>query len=498
MTLRTQEQYVERLVQMRRNVFINGELVDRLDPRLQPGINVQKETFARAAEPEWAELCTAKSHITGDVVNRFCHIHQNKEDLLAKQRMTRALCQRVGSCIQRCMGIDAMNALSVATKTIDDAEGTDYHARFLRFLLYFQDNDLVGCCAQTDIKGDRSKRPHEQEDPDLYLRIVEERPDGIVVRGAKAHTTTAPQAEEIIVLPTRLMTKADRDYAVAFAIPADAPGVRMVVRVANPRKREKLPAPIHQFGDSESFTIFDDVFVPNDRVFMKGEYQFAGFLALLFAHFHRHSYTGCKPALSQIWASAASLVAEYSGIERVPHVREKISRLIGVGELVFAAGIASAESSEKSASGTQVPDEIYTNVGRRLAGESIYQEYQILADIAGGLCATMPFEGDFYSEENGELLHKYMKRVPGVSAENIVRCYRLLETMLVGDIAGVKQVAGLHGGGSPEMETVALMHRYPTEDLKSIAKYLAGIDPEFSWFERPTITPSKMIGKSAK
>ncbi|WP_347487847.1 4-hydroxyphenylacetate 3-hydroxylase N-terminal domain-containing protein [Desulfoscipio sp. XC116] len=494
MALKTAEQYMERLFKMRKNIYINGQELDRLDPRLQPGINIIKETFKLAAQPEWQELCTATSHLTGETVNRFCHIHQNKEDLLKKQKMTRMLGQRVGGCIQRCMGTDSMNALSVVTKEMDDVMGMEYHQRFLNFLKYFQENDLVGCCAQTDVKGDRSKRPNEQPDPDLYLRIVEEREDGIVVRGAKAHNTAAPYADEIIVIPTRFMTDKDAPYAVAFAVPGDHPGVKMVVRPALPRTREATPSPIFQYGDVESFTIFDDVFVPKERVFMKGEFMFAGFLALMFAHFHRHSYTGCKPAVSDVLASAAALVAEYSGLEKAHYVREKISHIIGTAELVYATGIASAEASEKFASGTQVPDEIYTNVGRRHAGHNIYHEYEILADLAGGLCATMPFEDDFDSE-NGELLRKYMQRAAGVPVEDIIRCYRLVEHLTVGDLSGVMQVAGIHGGGSPQMETIALMQRYPLKKLKGVAKYLAGIDTDFTCFERGTVTPKQIMDR---
>ncbi|MFZ5590220.1 MAG: 4-hydroxyphenylacetate 3-hydroxylase family protein [Bacillota bacterium] len=495
MALVSGKDYMERLAKMKPNVYLNGRAIDRTDERLRGGINIIKETFELAARPEWQELCVVESHLGVGKINRFCHIHQIKEDLLQKQKMTRLLCQRVGGCIQRCMGIDALNALSVVTKEMDDILGTVYHQRFLDYLKYFQNNDLVGCCAQTDVKGDRGKRPHQQTDPDLYLRIVEEREDGIVVRGAKAHNTAAPYVDEIIVLPTRAMTPQDGAYAVAFAIPADWPGVKLVIRPAHPRKRVHLEAPIFQFGDAESFTIFDDVFVPKERVFMKGEHMFAGFLALMFAHFHRHSYTGCKPAISDIIASAAALVTEYNGIEKLPHVQEKISHIIGTAELVYAAGIASAEYSEKFASGTQVPDEIFTNVGRRHAGQNVYHEYEILADLAGGLCATLPFEEDFFSEENGSLLHKYIQRVAGVAVEDVHRCYRLLEHMIVGDMAGVMQVAGIHGGGSPHMETVTMMQRYPMADLKKIAKYLAGIDTNFVCFHRETVTPKKLLEK---
>ncbi len=211
------------------------------------------------------------------------------------------LCRECGGCIQRCMGIDAVNALSVITYACDQDKGTDYNKRFLAFLKDFQEKNMVGCCAQSDVKGDRMKRPHQQTDPDLYLRIVKRTKDGIVVRGAKAHNTMAPYAEEVIAIPTRFLTKDESDWAVAFAIPADTPGIKMVTRATQVRsRRPELDAPITRLGAADSLTIFDDVFVPNERVFLAGETEYGGQLALLFALYHRHSYTGCKPAVTDI------------------------------------------------------------------------------------------------------------------------------------------------------------------------------------------------------
>jgi 4-hydroxyphenylacetate 3-monooxygenase/4-hydroxybutyryl-CoA dehydratase/vinylacetyl-CoA-Delta-isomerase len=498
MAIRTFEEYYARLEKMSRNLYLGSEKIARTDERLQGGIRIIKETYDRAHDPQFQELCTATSHLTGEKINRFCHIHQSVEDLLKKQQMTRVLCHRVGGCIQRCMGIDALNALSVITFEMDQALGTDFDARFRKYLQYFQENDLVASCAQTDTKGDRLKRPHQQEDPDLYVRVVETRPDGIVVRGAKINITNTPYADEIIVVPTRFMTQKDHEYAVAFALPADADGVKILVRPAYHHKRTRLKAPIAEVGDGEAFIIFDDAFVPNERVFLNGQEDprqtpFAGFLALLFAHYHRHSYTGCKPAVSEVLASAAALVAEYNGIEREGHVRDKISHLIGTAELVYAAGVASAYRAEISPSGTCIPDEILTNAGRRLAGEEIYNEYKVLADLAGGLVATLPLEESFYHKEVGPLAQKYLKRNPKITAENIHRCFRGIENILASDLACVMQIAGLHGGGSPQMETITMMARYDLERLKGIAKYLFGIEDQLPPYERETVTPRKLL-----
>lgn len=504
MTLKNSDDYVERLKKMNSNLYIGTEQIERTDERLMGGIHIVRQTYDLAQNPEFKDVCTAVSHLNGEIINRFCHVHQSVDDLLKKQMMTRLLCHRVGGCIQRCMGIDAINALSVITYEMDQALGTDYDQRFRDYLRYFQDNDLVGSCAQTDPKGDRLKRPHQQADPDLYLRIVESRPDGIVVRGAKVNITNTPYADEIIAVPTRLMTGKDSEYAVAFAIPSDADDVKVLVRPAVHHKRKKLDAPIAEIGDAEAFIIFDDTFIPRERVFLNGvedprQTPFAGFMALLFAHFHRHSYTGCKPALSEILASAAALVAEYNGIENQSHVKDKLSHIIGVAELVMAAGQMSAHRAEPSPSGTYIPDEILTNAGRRFAGEEIYGEYRILIDLAGGLVATLPYEESFFSEDFGDLAQKYIMRNPEISAENIHRCFRGIENLSMSDIAAVIGLAaGLHGGGSPQMETISMMSRYDLDSLKSIAKYLFGIDKELPRFERPTVTPRAMLEKFRK
>lgn len=474
----TAEEYRKRLFRMKPNVYLEGEQVGRDDPRLRPGVNVASLTYDLAHDPRYKGIMTATSHIIGGEINRFCHIHQSVDDLLNKQKMTRLYIHYVGECIQRCMGIDAVNALSIATYEIDQAKKTNYHQRFLKFLEYFQQNDLYANCAQTDPKGDRSKRPHEQVDPDLYLRVVARRKDGIIVRGAKIDITSAAQSDEIIVLPTRTLTPEEGDWAVAFAIPSDTDGLYLVTRPAAPRPRQKLQAPFAELGDSESFCIFDDVFVPWERVFLCGESEFGGRLALLFALFHRHSYTGCKPGVSDVLMGAAALVAEYNGVEKAEHIRHKLADLIGVAELVYAAGIAGAVSGERALSGTYLPNTIYCNVGRRHAGENIFHEHNILTDIGGGLMAALPGEGDLYHEKVGPLLSKYMRRNPRISSENQYRCHRLLQDLECSGYSGVWRVAGVHGGGSPIMETIAILANYDLEAKKKIARGLAGIPPE--------------------
>jgi 4-hydroxyphenylacetate 3-monooxygenase/4-hydroxybutyryl-CoA dehydratase/vinylacetyl-CoA-Delta-isomerase len=475
MGIATASEYRERMYRMEKNIYMGGELIGRDDPRLKPGLDLIADSCERVNDPALKGLITATSHLTGEEIHRLNHIHQSADDLLKKQECTRLMCQKVGGCIQRCMGIDALNALSVVTRDCDDAFGTEYYPRFVAFMKRFQKEDLVGNCAQSDVKGDRAKRPFEQSDPDLYLRVIEKKRDGIVVRGCKAHNSNAPFCDEIVVVPTRLMTAKDADWAVAFAVPADHPGVKQIVRLSAPRERKQLKTPYH-FGLADSMTVFDDVFVPWERVFLCGESYFGSMAAMLFATYHRHSYTGCKPAITDLILGAAALAAEYNGVADASHVKDKLSDLIATGELVYAAGIAASVKATPANSGTYIPNIVYTNVGRYHAGVKLYHEFETLADLAGGLPATLPLEEDFFNPETRGFLEKYIMRKDGISAEKQHRLFRTLSDMLCSAHAGVAQVGGLHGGGSPIMEKIAIRNTYDIESRKRLVARLCGIE----------------------
>lgn len=474
--MRTQEQYLEKLAGMKHNLYIGGECIGRDDPRVIHASSAIRMTFSLAENPEYEELLTATSHITGKKINRFCHINQTPDDLLKKQELTRKLCSKAGGCIQRCMGCDMMNGLSVTTSHSDLMYETHYNENFLKFLEYFQENDLVGAGSQTDPKGDRIKRPSEQWDPDQYLHVVERREDGVVVCGCKLHNTMAAYADELIVIPTRMMGKEEKDYAIAFAIPADSEGVKIICKAVfgSPRPAN-LAAPISNIGDIECMTVFDNVFVPNERIFLNGETDLAGELALGFALYHRHSYTGCKPGMGDILMGTTALLAKYNNIMKEPHVKEKLVDMISVAELVYAAGMAAAYKSETDISGTQIPNVIYANVGRRHAGHNMYHEANILCDIAGGLAATLPTCEDFNSPEVGDYIRKYITRKEGVPAEDIYRAYKLAEDYITNEMGTTLLIAGVHGGGSPIMEDIAIMASYDLNGKIADAKHLAGI-----------------------
>ena len=523
----TYEQYKERLLKMKPNVYLNGQKVDRSNGKegaerdfadwMRGGVYVMKQCYDIANDPEYADVCQVKSHLTGEIIDRATHIHVTQEDLYNKQLMTRLICHHVGGCMQRCMGTDAMNALYSVTYDCDEATGTNYHERLKEYIKYVQKYDLVVNCAQTDVKGSRNKkykRAFMQPDPDVFVHVVETNVDGvgidgkpckgIIVRGAKICNSCAPYVDEIIVNPTKFMGPDDADYAVAFALPADWDGIKLMALPGLHPRRHKLDAPFAHIGDVESLTIFDDTFVPYDRVFMcgrdnEGVSRYAGYLALMFAHYHRHSYTGCKTAVSEVIASQAALVADVNDIAGESHVREKICDIVQTAELVFAAGESSARHGTQFPSGQWVPDEVLTNAGRRLAGHNMYHEYEILADLTGGVCASLPTELSFYDPETADLCNKYIRRNPAYSAEDTHRVMRMMENKLCDPFESAQAVAGVHGGGSPLMETITLMSRYDLEELKKIAKYLAGLEGYDSCprYERSkhTATPRAMLAR---
>jgi len=476
--MKTAAEYFDSLARMKHNVFMGGQKIDRPyeHPQIRTGAAVIALTYDLASEPGNQELMTAKSHLSGEQINRFTHIHQSPDDLRKKIQMTREYC-RHALCIQRCMGVDALNALSIITHQIDRATGSSYQARFNQFLERFQDEDLTGNAAMTDVKGDRSLRPHQQADPDMYLHVVERTGEGIVVRGAKAHNTTAPYAHELIVLPTRDMTEQDAAYAVAFAVPADTEGITMICRSTSPRGRRLASRPLSsRYSTVESVTVFDNVFVPWERVFMCGEWQFAGALAELFATYHRHSYCGCKPAITDVLLGCAALAADYNGVEKASHIRSKLVDLIAAAEIVHACGIAASVNGRPTPCGTYLPDLVYSNIGKYYSGTTLHHEYELLHDIAGGLVVTMPPEEDFEQSPTAGYLDKYLRGRADISTADRIRCFRLIEDITASATGGLLLVAGVHGGGSPEAEKITIFRQYDIAARKALARRLAGIE----------------------
>ena len=479
--MKTPQEYVESLRKLELVVYMFGRRVENVvdDPIIRPSLNAISMTYALAHDPVYEDVMTATSHITGKKINRFTHIHQSVDDLVKKSKMGRLLGSMTGCCFQRCVGMDALNALSIVTFNIDAKHGTEYHKRFLNYLESVQENDLTCDGAMTDPKGDRGLPPHKQADPDVFLHVVEERKDGIVVRGAKAHQTGAVNSHEIIVMPTIAMREEDRDYAVSFAMPSDAEGIIYILgrQSCDTRKLEGATIDTGNFlyGGHEALVIFDNVFVPWERVFMHGEYDFSGQLVEDFAAYHRQSYA-CKVGVGDVLIGAAQTAAEYNGVASASHIRDKIVEMNHLNETLYCGSVACASEGHKEPSGTYNVDVLLANVHKQNVTRFPYEIARLAQDIAGGLMVTMPSNEDLKSPETGKWLEKYLRACSDIPTENRMRILRLIENITLGSAAVGYLTESMHGAGSPQAQRIMISRRVNLEEKQRAAKKLCGID----------------------
>jgi 4-hydroxybutyryl-CoA dehydratase/vinylacetyl-CoA-Delta-isomerase len=478
MAMKTGQQYIESLRMLKPRVYCFGEKVESVvDYSLfKPHIHAAAMTYELAHKPEFQEIMTASSHLTEERINRFTHIHQSTEDLVKKVRVMRLLGQRTGTCFQRCVGLDALNGIYVTSYDIDQKYGSKYHEHFRTFLQYVQQNDLMSAGAMSDPKGDRSLRPHEQDDPDVYLRVVERQSDGIVVRGAKAHITGAINSHEIITMPTRAMGPEDRDYALSFSVPVDTEGITLIFgRQTNDTRRleSDLDAGNPKYGivGGEALIVFDDVSVPWERVFMCGEYDFALELVETFAGYHRSNYGGCKVGLADVVIGASAWIAESNGIERASNIRNTLTEMVNMAETCWSCALACSYEGYQTPSGAYVINPLLANVEKLNITRFTYEWMRLAQDIAGGIIITLPSERDY------KYIEKYVKGKKGFSTRDRIRMYRLIENMAVG--AGLPEA--MQGAGSPTAMKIMIGRQANIDRKKELAKVIAGIaeDPYF-------------------
>ncbi|MCK9362404.1 MAG: 4-hydroxyphenylacetate 3-hydroxylase family protein [Syntrophales bacterium] len=476
-------QYEESLRKLKLNVYMFGKKVENPvdDPIIRPSMNAVAATYESALKPECEDIMTATSHLTGNRINRFTHIHQSVEDLVKKSKMGRLLGSLTACCFQRCVGMDTLNALSITTYALDARYGTAYNKRFLAYLEYVQENDLVCTGAMTDPKGDRALAPSQQPDLDMFLHVVEERKDGIVVSGAKTHQTGAVNSHEIIVMPTLTMREEDRDYAVSFALPSDTAGITYIMgrQSCDTRKLEGMTfdrGNMH-YGGHEALVVFDRVFVPWERVFMYKEYEFTTQLVENFAAYHRQSYA-CKVGVGDVLIGATQTIAEYNGVEKASHVKDKIVEMNHLNETLFCGCIACAAEGHKEPSGTYLVDVLLANVHKQNVTRFPYEIARLSQDIAGGLMVTCPSAQDLHSPVVGKWVDKYLKTKQDVPTEHRLRILRLIENITLGTAAVGYLTESMHGAGSPQAQRIMISRLINLKQKQKKAKYLCGIEKE--------------------
>ncbi len=478
MPFKTPEQYLEEMRKLKRTVYVYGEKVENYvdHPVIRPSINCVAKTYEAALVPEFESVMVAKSHLNGKKTNIFNITYQSKEDLIQRCRAQRLMPRLTGYCSYRCLGATLLSALYDLAYEIDNRHNTGYHERFVEYLKYIQDNDLTTSEAMTDVKGDRSKHPSEQIDPDLHVRIIEKRKDGVVIRGAKAHQSGAIASHEHLVVPTRTLLENEKDWAIICAIPADAPGVIHIFQGGPEEAKIMMGDGGNQnYGTcSTSLLIFEDVLVPWERVFMCGEYELTGtYIFERYSPIHRIAGSACKGGVFDILAGAVQTLMEYNGLRRgISHLRDKLAQRMSIGEICYGTGIASAVMAYKAPSGIMIPDPVMGNASKMFAANNIYEAARLTTDMAGGLIATIPSWKDYQNPETRKYLEKYLKGAPEIPIEHRIRLFKFLQTSIAESSMCPNVVLG---AGTGEIGKIGYYHNVDMESKKKFAQLVTGI-----------------------
>jgi|BarGraIncu01122A_1022018.scaffolds.fasta_scaffold09084_2 4-hydroxybutyryl-CoA dehydratase / vinylacetyl-CoA-Delta-isomerase len=490
MSIYTKDQYIESLKGLKRNAFILGERVEDIvnHPINKPAVNAIAESYLLADERREEGIANTISHLTGEPVNRYNALNMSVEDLVARGEMERVMGSRTSAGCPRSTGLDAINALYSVAFEVDQKHGTGYLERFKNWLRRVEENDLAVSGAMTDVKGDRSKRPSEQDDPDMYVRVVKEDSEGVVVRGAKAHQTGAVNCHEHLVMPTRGMRESEADYSICFAIPIDTPGLYHIYgrQPSDTRKLEtdaSIDLGLSRFGGCETLMVFDDIFVPWERVFLCGETEFTWPLVNRFAIGHRSSYGVAGAGVGDVIIGAIVSMAESNGIIKDKIVWDKIADMIIMSETLYGLGLSSMVKGKPTPSGIYLADYVLGGVAKYNATVLPFLMCRIAQDICGGLVATMPSEMDLRNEEVGGFIGKYLKGVSHIPTEDRMRMIRLIECMSLGTFSADLLTMGLHGAGSPYPQKMMVLNDYRERipKLVQLAMYHAGIIDEIDF-----------------
>jgi 4-hydroxybutyryl-CoA dehydratase/vinylacetyl-CoA-Delta-isomerase len=478
MAIKTPQQYIESL-RDGRVVYCNGERVD--DVTTHPILKICKDwmvmDYVLQMDSRYQELLTEKGE-DGERVSFALTPQKSREDLLRLREVVK-LWARV--CFGKPPGAkfvakDGLNSLTVVTQRIDKRYGTHYAENVEAYRRHLQKNDLAFAMGLTDVKGDRSLRPSQQEGhQDYYVRIVEERKDGIIVRGAKTHISQAPLCNEVLIAPCRAMREDDRAYAVAFALPLNTKGITMIS--AEPEVHEAGNLFDHPIAGSvyinDATIIFEDVFVPNERIFLKGEWDFAGQVAYMFANFHRLSAETYKAMELELVTGAAALMAEYNGVEKAPHIREKLTWLVMYTEAVEVIGRSACEHCISEPDSDLVyPNPMYANICKFYFADNWHQATKYLQDIAGGIAVTCPSGKDFMNPEIHDLMEKYLGGKAGIPTEHRIRMAKLIRDLT----SSYEDVLTIHAEGSLEAQKLSIWALADFNRYKAAAKRAARID----------------------
>jgi 4-hydroxybutyryl-CoA dehydratase/vinylacetyl-CoA-Delta-isomerase len=480
MALKTGDQYLKSLESLELEAHVLGEKTDQLAEHglIAPSRKAVAFTYDAAHDAQGRELLRSYSRLCNDEVNRFTHLHESAQDLVTKVKMQRYCGAMTGCCFQRCVGLDAANAVYSTTFECDQKHGTRFHGRFSDYWKWIQQEDLVVDGAMTDPKGDRGRRPKDQVDPDLFLRVKERRPNGVVINGAKLHQTGMLNSHEILVMPTMGMRPGEEPWAICCAVPTNAPGVRYIYgrQTSDTRKLEQYKLDVGNpiFGGQEVMTVFEDVFVREERVFLDGQVDFTGMLVERFASYHRQSYGGCKVGVGDVLIGATALIARMNGVDKASHIREKIVEMVHLNETLYCCGLACSNQGWPTLAGNFQVDLLLANVCKLNVTRFPYEIARLATDIAGGLLGTMPAAADLNDPETGPYIKKYLAANPHYQVVDRMKVLRLSENLIAGAGAVGYLIESMHGAGPPAAQRIMIERQAELEDkMQQVIKLLS-------------------------
>ena len=465
MALMTPEQFEDSLKEVKPRIFMNGKRVENVleNRNTRTVVEANKASYEWALDPRYKDIMTCYSPLIDDVVNRYTYVSASNEDLVKKAEAGTFTAEMLGTCIYRCVGYDSFHSLASTTWEMDRDLGTEYRPRFMEYLKMVQTKDLSVAGALTEARGSRSKKTLDWKDPYLSLKIVDKNKDGIVVRGAKINISGAYASHEMMVLPQAAHFKGEEDYAVAFATPVDAKGITFVCQYTPYSAERDLADDIEELGNpvfgqrETSLVVFDNVFVPWDRVFHCGEYKYSVKLVTRFARTHRMTCGGtCKVGFMNLIIGASKLIQEYKGLEKAAHINEELAEMVVLRETGRACGMAAAYkgSEEPEGSGVFLPDELMGNVSKLNVCNAFWRVMALAGDIGGGLIVTLPSLKELKNPEVKDYVEEFYSFGSDEPTENIMKVHKLLQNWT----AGLHGVGTWHGAG-PVMAQKIMLQR---------------------------------------
>jgi 4-hydroxybutyryl-CoA dehydratase/vinylacetyl-CoA-Delta-isomerase len=478
----TPEQFEESLREKKPRIFMNGKRIDSVldNPNTRTVVESNKASYAWALDPEHSHVMSAHSPLINERVNRYTHVSASVDDLVAKAEAGTFTAERLGACIYRCVGYDAFHSLAATTWEMDRDLGTEYHPRFIEYLKMVQRNDLSVAGALTEPRGRRTERALEWPDPDLSLRVVERRDDGIVVRGAKINISGAFASHELVVLPQSSHTQEEADYAIAFALPTDTEGITYICQYSPYSAERDQAEDIYELGNpvygqrETSMVVFDNVFVPWERVFHCGESKYSMKLVGRFAKTHRMTCGGtCKVGFMNQIIGACKLIQEYKGLDSVPHINEQITEMVVLRETGRACGLAAARigSEDPPGSGVFLPDDMMGNVAKLNICNAFWRAMALAGDIGGGLVVTMPSLKELKNPETSKYVEEFFSFGSSEPTENILKVHKLLQNWT----AGQHGVGTWHGAGPVMAQKIMIQRITGFDHEKKLVKETLGI-----------------------